>query len=227
MTVAQRIASLHASIIGALQDNQRQDDDVTLLAVGKGQTSATLLQAHAAGINDFAENYLQEAFQKIVELKAYPLCWHFIGKIQSNKTALIAQHFTWVHTLDSFKIAQRLSLQRPSHLPALACCIQVNIDDDPQKNGIASDALLPLALAIAELPRLQLRGLMTMTHYTTQLAEQRAAFAQLRQAKDEVVAAGVALDTLSMGTSHDYVAALAEGATILRLGTAIFGARTT
>jgi pyridoxal phosphate enzyme (YggS family) len=190
--------------------------------VSKTKPAAAIRQAFAAGVRDFGENYLQEALEKQLELGDLPLIWHFIGPIQSNKTKAIAEHFAWVHSVDRLKIAQRLSDQRPAHLPALNICLQVNVSGEASKSGCNPDELPALAQAVTQLPNLRLRGLMTIPEPTDDVARQHAAFARLRELQDGL---GLDLDTLSMGMSHDLEAAIAEGATWVRIGTALFGAR--
>lgn len=188
-----------------------------------------MLEAVQAGQLAFGENYLQEALDKIAAMPALapqaPLQWHFIGPIQSNKTRPIAEHFDWVHSVDRLKIAQRLSEQRPAELGALNICLQVNISDEDSKSGLSPAQLPEVAAAVAQLPRLRLRGLMAIPAPTTDVAQQRAAFAAVRGLYQQLQASGLALDTLSMGMSADLDAAVAEGATIVRIGSAIFGAR--
>ncbi|MBX9705033.1 MAG: YggS family pyridoxal phosphate-dependent enzyme [Gammaproteobacteria bacterium] len=200
----------------------RDPSDVTLLAVSKTQPIQAIAEAIQAGLTAFGENQAQEALPKIQYFAAQSPEWHFIGPLQRNKTKLVAQHFSWVHSVDRLLLAQRLSEQRPEHLPPLNVCIQVNVDQEPQKHGVTLDELPALATAIARLPRLRLRGLMTIPKATTDQAQQRHCFAALRQAQEQL---SLPLDTLSMGMSNDFAAAIAEGATIIRVGTAIFGTR--
>jgi pyridoxal phosphate enzyme (YggS family) len=174
-------------------------------------------------VRDFGENYLQEALGKQAELTDLSLIWHFIGPIQSNKTKPIAEHFAWVHSVDRLKIAQRLSEQRPDHLPPLNICLQVNVSGEASKSGCSPEDLPALAAAVAQLPHLRLRGLMAIPEPTDDVAAQRQAFATVRALQNSLAIAG--LDTLSMGMSHDLEAAVAEGATWVRIGTALFGAR--
>jgi len=221
-TIANNIAKVAARIREAAQAVARNPGEVHLLAVSKTQSAEAIRQASDAGLRDFGENYLQEALQKQTELAELPLTWHFIGPIQSNKTKQIAEHFDWVHSVDRLKIAQRLSDQRPESLPALNICLQVNVSGEASKSGCEPQAVSELAHAIAALPRLRLRGLMAIPEPTEDPAEQRAAFARLRQLQNEL---DLGLDTLSMGMSHDMEAAIAEGATWVRIGTALFGAR--
>ena len=199
--------------------------EVTLLAVSKAQTADSLRAAFHAGQTAFGENYLQEALNKQTELADLKIDWHFIGPIQSNKTQPIAQHFSWVHGVDRLKIAQRLSDARPSNLPPLQICLQVNISGEDSKSGVQPNELADLAKAVKLLPRLHLRGLMTIPEPTEDIDLQRQRFQQMRGLLENLNQAGYALDTLSMGMSSDYLLAIAEGATMVRIGSAIFGAR--
>jgi pyridoxal phosphate enzyme (YggS family) len=221
-TIAENIAKVGARIREAAQASQRDCAAIGLLAVSKTKPAAAVRQAHAAGLTDFGENYLQEALDKQAELSDLPLCWHFIGPIQSNKTRPIAEHFAWVHSVDRLKVAERLSAQRPAQLPPLNICLQVNVSGEASKSGCTPQQLPALAQAVSQLPNLKLRGLMTIPQPTEDLASQHAAFARLRQLQDSL---NLDLDTLSMGMSHDLEAAIAEGATWVRIGTALFGAR--
>lgn len=221
-TIAENIAKVGARIREAAQASQRNFADIGLLAVSKTKPADAIREAHAAGVCDFGENYLQEALEKQTQLADLPLIWHFIGPIQSNKTRPIAEHFDWVHSVDRLKIAQRLSEQRPAHLPALNICLQVNVSGEDSKSGCSPEELTALARAVVALPNLRLRGLMAIPEPTDDVAAQHAAFARLRQLRDELA---LNLDTLSMGMSHDLEAAIAEGATWVRIGTALFGAR--
>lgn len=205
----------------------RNPQSVRLIAVSKTQTGQALADAHAWGQRAFGENYLQEALDKQIQLADLAdIEWHFIGPIQSNKTRAIAAHFSWVHSVDRLKIAQRLSEQRPPELPPLNICVQVNIDDETTKSGVSLAELPVLVTAISQLPRLRLRGLMAIPAATNNPAQQRAAFAKLRNALDALNTQGFGLDCLSMGMSGDMEAAIAEGATFVRVGTDIFGSRT-
>ena len=221
-TIAENIAKVRARIREAAQASQRDLATIGLLAVSKTKPAQAIREAHAAGIGDFGENYLQEALEKQAELSELPLIWHFIGPIQSNKTKPIAEHFAWVHSVDRLKIAQRLSEQRPAGLPPLNICLQVNVSAEASKSGCAPAELAALAQAVSQLPNLRLRGLMAIPEPTDDVAAQRAAFARLRELRDGLP---LPLDTLSMGMSHDLDAAIAEGATWVRIGTALFGAR--
>ena len=221
-TIAGNIAQVEARIRAAALAVHRDVTSIHLLAVSKTKPAGALREAHAAGIRDFGENYLQEARTKQVELADLPLCWHFIGPIQSNKTRDIAEHFAWVHSVDRLKIAQRLSEQRPADLPPLNICIQVNVSGEASKSGCTPADLPALAAAISALTRLKLRGLMAIPEPTEDRAEQDAAFAQVRTLQERL---NMGLDTLSMGMSHDLESAIAQGATWVRIGTALFGAR--
>ena len=221
-TIAGNIARVEARIRAAALAVQRDVTSIHLLAVSKTKPAGALREAHAAGIRDFGENYLQEARAKQLELADLPLCWHFIGPIQSNKTRDIAEHFAWVHSVDRLKIAQRLSDQRPADLPPLNICIQVNVSGEASKSGCNPADLPALAAAISGLPRLKLRGLMAIPEPTEDRAEQYAAFATVRTLQESL---NMGLDTLSMGMSHDLESAIAQGATWVRIGTALFGAR--
>ena len=199
---------------------------VTLCAVSKAQPATAIRAAYDAGQTVFGENYLQEALQKQAELEDCAIAWHFIGPIQSNKTQPLARHFDWVHSVDRLKIAQRLSDARPSDLPPLNICLQVNISEEASKSGASGQELLELALNIKQLPHLQLRGLMAIPAPCSNFEQQRDQFRQVRALFDQLNNHGLQLDTLSIGMSGDFAAAIAEGATLVRIGTAIFGART-
>ncbi|MCB2250496.1 YggS family pyridoxal phosphate-dependent enzyme [Pseudomonas chlororaphis] len=225
-TIADNISLVSARIRAAAQASQRDETSIQLLAVSKTKPAAALREAYAAGLRDFGENYLQEALGKQAELGDLPLSWHFIGPIQSNKTRAIAENFAWVHSVDRLKIAQRLSEQRPADLPPLNICIQVNVSGEASKSGCAPADLPALASAIGALPRLKLRGLMAIPEPTDDRAAQDAAFAAVRQLNDDLrERLNLPTDTLSMGMSHDLEAAIAQGATWVRIGTALFGAR--
>jgi hypothetical protein len=203
----------------------RDPNSITLVAVTKAKTAESVRLAATAGVTDFGENYLQEAEAKLDLLADLKLQWHFIGGIQSNKTRAIAERFDWVQSVDRFSVARRLSEQRPFHAPPLNVCIQVALVPEPTKGGVAPEALLELASAIAALPRLRLRGLMCVPPPQPNAAAERAVFARLRAALEDLNAGGLKLDTLSMGMSADFESAIAEGATLVRVGTALFGAR--
>ncbi len=221
-TIAKNIAKVRTRIREAAQACGRDHESVGLLAVSKTKPADAVREAHACGQRDFGENYLQEALNKQTELSDLALTWHFIGPIQSNKTRPIAEHFAWVHSVDRLKIAQRLSEQRPAQLPPLNICLQVNVSGEASKSGCAPEELPALALAVSQLPNLRLRGLMTIPEPTSDVAQQHAACARLRQLRDDL---NLELDVLSMGMSDDLEAAIAEGATWVRIGTALFGAR--
>lgn len=224
-TIEARLYAVQARISSAARACGRRPDEVQLLAVSKTWPAEAVRAAAAAGQRSFGENYVQEGAAKAEALRELALDWHFIGPLQSNKTAAVAQAFSWVHGVDRLRIAERLSAQRDVHLPPLNICLQVNISAEASKSGVAPADVGALAQAVSVLPRLRLRGLMCIPAPTPDPAAQRAQFGRLRALRDELVAAGLALDTLSMGMSDDLEAAIAEGATIVRVGTAIFGAR--
>jgi pyridoxal phosphate enzyme (YggS family) len=221
-TIADNILQVGSRIQAAAKAANRDENSIQLLAVSKTKPAEALREAYAAGLRDFGENYLQEALGKQLELADLPLIWHFIGPIQSNKTRAIAEHFDWVHSVDRLKIAQRLSEQRPAELPPLNICIQVNVSGEASKSGCTPADLPALAEAINALPRLKLRGLMAIPEPTDDRAEQDAAFAAVQKLQASL---DLPLDTLSMGMSHDLESAIAQGATWVRIGTALFGAR--
>ncbi len=223
--IADNIARVRAQMAAACQSAGRAPGSVQLLAVSKTWGADAVRTAHAAGQTDFGENYIQEAVVKIANLRDLPLVWHCIGPIQSNKTRLVAEHFDWVHSIDRLKIAQRLSEQRPEHLPPLQVCIQVNVDEGETKSGVSPADLPDLAQAVAALPRLQLRGLMTIPEPAETDAQMRVVHRQAKDLFEQLRAQGLPLDTLSMGMSADMAAAIAEGSTMVRVGTAIFGKR--
>jgi len=224
-TIEKRLQAVKSRIAGACAAAGRDPRDIVLVAVSKTFPAAAVRAAHAAGQRDFGENHAQDAVAKIEALADLDLVWHFIGPIQSNKTRTIAVHFAWVHSIDRLKIAERLAAQRPGQLPPLQACIQVNVSGEATKSGVAPAEAPALARAVAALPRLQLRGLMAIPEPTDDPALQHRRFESLRDLKDRLVAEGLALDTLSMGMSDDLETAIAAGATMVRVGTAIFGAR--
>lgn len=226
-TIKQNFSTVRARIAAAEELYHRAEGDITLLAVSKTQPASAILAAIECQQRHFGENYLQEALEKIKALKGHAIIWHYIGAIQSNKTRPIAEHFDWVHSVSNLKIARRLSEQRPESLPELNICIQLNICHETSKSGVTLAELQPLATAVAELPRVRLRGLMAIPQKTETAEQQRAIFHQVNQAQQQLIAAGLPLDTLSLGMSADLEAAIAEGSTMVRLGTAIFGARKT
>ena len=223
---SQAVSDVQARIAAAAREAGRNVDSVTLLAVSKGQSAAAIDAAARAGIEHFGENFLQECLPKIAELSGRELTWHFIGRIQANKTRPIAENFAWVHGIDRLKIAERLSAQRPFHAPPLNVCLQLNVGGEASKGGVAATEMRALAEAVAALPRLALRGLMCMPPAETDVARQRHWFRETWQVFDYLNEHGLRLDTLSMGTSADFEAAIAEGSTMVRIGTAIFGPRT-
>ncbi len=226
MTMIQtNLETVHARVSAACRAAGRDPGEVALLAVSKTFDAQAVAEAHAAGQTAFGENYIQEAVQKISQLRHLPLQWHCIGPIQSNKTRLVAENFDWVHTVDRLKTAQRLSEQRPSGLPPLQVCIQVNVDDGDTKSGVRPDEALTLTRQVAALPHLRLRGVMSIPEPATDFVAACALFARVRGVFDALNAEGLGLDTLSMGMSADLEAAIHAGSTMVRVGTAIFGGR--
>lgn len=222
---ATRWQTVLARIRDTEQRFQRPLNSVQLLAVGKTHPATAIAALAAAGQRRFGENYLQEALDKMTELKVLDLEWHFIGPIQANKTRSIAEHFAWVHSVDRLKIAERLNAQRPAALPPLNICLEVNIDRESSKHGLDDSEITEVAQAVAALPRLRLRGLMAIPAPTSGFECQRRPFARLRELQERLNAEGLTLDTLSIGMSDDLEAAIAEGATLVRIGTALFGPR--
>lgn len=220
-----RLQTVMQRIEDACRDSGRAPDAVTLLAVSKTRGADELRAMAAEGVRRFGENYLQEALAKIEALADLELEWHFIGPIQSNKTKPIAEQFHWVHSVDRYKVARRLSEQRPPHLPPLNICLQVNVSGEESKSGVTPDALPELARQVAELPKLQLRGLMAIPAPSSDTEAQHLPFRLMHEALQRLNDDGLALDTLSMGMSGDLEAAIAEGATVVRIGTALFGPR--
>jgi pyridoxal phosphate enzyme (YggS family) len=221
------LAALRRRIEAAAEAAGRTVDDITLLPVSKGHGIDALRAARALGLDDFGENYLDEALPKIAALRdgSPPPCWHFIGRVQANKTRAIAAHFDWVHGLDRLRVAARLSAQRGHYQPPLNVCVQVNVAGETAKAGLAPEQVAAFIGEIAALPRLRLRGLMCMLPYGASVAEQCEGFGALRRLRDEANAAGATLDTLSMGMSADLETAVEQGSTLLRIGTALFGRR--
>jgi len=224
-SIGSNLQVVRARIAAAARVAGREPGDIVLLAVSKTFAAAAVRAAYAAGQREFGENYLQEAMEKIAALSDLPLVWHFIGPIQSNKTRAIAEHFDWVHSVAREKIAQRLADARPAGREPLDVCLQVNVSGEASKSGVAPEAVRTLAEAVRALPRLRLRGLMAIPEPEVDVALQRRRCASLRQLLEQLNAAGFGLDTLSMGMSQDLEAAVTEGATIVRIGTAIFGER--
>jgi len=223
--LAENLQIVRARIARAALEHGRNETSVTLLGVSKGQPLSAIVAATQLGLHDFGENYLQEALPKIAALAGRELTWHFIGQLQSNKTRPVAENFDWVHTLDRLRTAERLSAQRPFHAAPLNVCLQIRLADEAGKGGIAETEASELVSAVKALPRLALRGLMCVPPPAPDFGAQRAWFEQLRQLLDALNRQGAGLDTLSMGMSADLEAAIAAGATIVRIGTALFGER--
>jgi len=224
-TIRDNLQSVHERVARACAQAGRHVEDVTLLAVSKTFGPQAVRDAFDCGQRAFGENYIHEAVEKAALLAGLPIEWHCIGPIQSNKTRLVASHFAWAQSVDRLKIAQRLSEQRPEGLPPLQVCLQVNIDGGPTKSGVAPADALAFAREVAKLPRLRLRGLMTIPEPAADFAAQKAVHARARALFDDLRAGGLALDTLSMGMTADIEAAIAAGSTMVRVGTAIFGSR--
>jgi hypothetical protein len=223
--IPDNLQAVNRAISQAVAAAGRAPGSVRLLAVSKTFPADAVRAAYSAGQTAFGENYLQEAMDKIEALGDLPLEWHFIGPIQSNKTRPIAEHFQWVHSVDRLKVAERLSAQRLPQLPPLNICLQVNVSGESSKSGVAPEEVPTLALALSRLPRLRLRGLMAIPAPADDPVGQREPFRCMRELLEALNAQGLQLDTLSMGMSHDFPAAILEGATMVRIGTAIFGAR--
>ena len=223
--IASNLQAVQQRINQAAIAASRSPDSIELLAVSKTWPLSSVLAAADAGQRAFGENYVQEGVDKTIATVHRQLIWHFIGPLQSNKTRLVAEHFDWVHSIERLKIAERLSAQRPPHLPPLQVCLQVNVSGEASKSGCTPAEAPALAQAISQLPGLKLRGLMAIPEPSDDYAAQCAPFRRLREIYNELQAGGLPLDTLSMGMSHDLEAAIAEGATIVRIGTAIFGER--
>lgn len=224
-TIASGLQNVRIRIRGIAEKTGRKPETITLLAASKTNPAERLREAFTAGQTIFGENYLQEALVKISALTDLPIEWHFIGPIQSNKTKRIAENFAWVHSVDRKKIADRLSKDRPESLPPLQICLQVNVSGEDSKSGTAPEQIADLAAHVTSLPHLKLRGLMAVPELTTATALQRSQFRMLREAYDQLKRDGYDLDTLSMGMSEDMDIAIEEGATMVRVGTAIFGPR--
>ena len=224
-TIASNLQAMRDAILAATVEAGRDPGDVFLLAVSKGFAPDAMREAFRAGQTCFGESYVQEALDKIAALHDLAIEWHYIGPIQSNKTRAIAENFSWAHSVDRLKIAERLSGQRPGNLPTLQVCLQVNIGGEASKGGVSPAEAGELGHAIAKLPNLKLRGLMAIPAPSDEIATQRQHFAQLRELRDRLNKHGLHLDTLSMGMSDDFAAAIAEGATVVRIGSAIFGNR--
>ena len=223
--ISANLQAVHARIAAAARAAGRDEKDISLLAVSKTWPAGHVREAAAAGQRAFGENYVQEGVAKVAELAPLGLEWHFIGPLQSNKTRPVAEHFDWVHSIERMKIAERLAEQRPAGLAPLNVCLQVNVSGEASKSGCAPAEAIALAKAIAALPNLRLRGLMCIPEPVEDVEAQRQPFRQLRELYEQLRGDGLPLDTLSMGMSHDIEAAIAEGATMVRVGTAIFGER--
>ncbi|MDX1404769.1 MAG: YggS family pyridoxal phosphate-dependent enzyme [Woeseiaceae bacterium] len=223
--VTENFRKIQDLLAKATVDAGRAAGSVRLLAISKKKPPQAVLEAYNAGQREFGENFVQEGLDKIAAVAREDIVWHFVGHLQANKTRAVAEHFQWVHTVDRLKIARRLSEQRPADAAALDVCIEVNIDNEASKSGVTIEQLPELADAIANLPRLKLRGLMCLPAIREDFEEQRRPFARLREMLESLNGKGLGLDTLSMGMSGDYAAAICEGATIVRIGTAIFGPR--
>lgn len=224
--VTENLAIISDLLAKSAVEAGREPDAVHLLAVSKKQPLSMIIDAANAGHRDFGENFVQEGLEKITQTRNLGLVWHFIGHLQNNKTRVVAENFDWVHTIDNLKTAQRLSNQRPEPLGPLNICLQVNVDDESSKSGIAIAKLPELAAACSDLPNLNLRGLMCLPTSRSDFSEQRLPFARLRELAIELRSGGIETDTLSMGMSGDFRAAIFEGATMVRIGTAVFGERT-
>ncbi len=223
--IADNLIKVQSRVAAALENSPNRSNKVQILAVSKQQPVDAIRELAALGVREFGENYLQDALPKLERLADLDLKWHFIGHIQTNKTRPVAQHFDWVHSVDRLKLARRLSDQRPEELAPLNVCVQVNISEEESKDGIAPAAAEQLARQITELPRLKLRGLMAVPRASSDFEQQIQTFAQLKALFDRLNNNGMQLDTLSMGMSHDLEAAIAAGATMLRIGQALFGPR--
>jgi len=223
--VTENLALIRNLLTFSAVEADREPQSVRLLAVSKKQPLSKILDAANAGQGDFGENFVKEGLEKIDQTRDLDLTWHFIGHLQNNKTRMVAENFDWVHTIDTLKTAQRLNKQRPESLVPLNICLQVNVDNEDRKSGIGIAELGELAAACTELPNLNLRGLMCLPAVRTDFSEQRIPFATLRELASELRSDGIDTDTLSMGMSGDYRAAILEGATMVRIGTALFGSR--
>jgi pyridoxal phosphate enzyme (YggS family) len=224
-TPLERLQAVRSRIADACRSAGRDPAEVSLLAVSKRHAPERIMAFHQLGLGDFGENQLQEALQKQQELTGLDIDWHFIGTIQSNKTHAIAEHFQWVQSVDRVKVLRRLAAQRPASMGMLNICLQVNVDDEPQKSGATADEIMALAALASEFDNLRLRGLMAIPRLTDVVAEQRHSFSKVRQVFERLQQAGHDVDTLSMGMSADLEAAIAEGSTMVRIGTDLLGVR--
>ncbi|SRR6266581_2056601 len=224
-TISANLQAVRTRIAAACANAGRPVGEVRLLAVSKTWPASFVREAAACGQRDFGENFVREGVEKMAALADLELCWHFIGPLQSNKTRLVAEHFAWVHSIDRERIAERLSEQRPPHLPPLDICLQVNVSGEESKGGVAPQAAAALARTVRQLPRLRLRGLMAIPEPSADGDLLRRRFATLRNLRDDLNGEGFGFDSLSMGMSGDFETAIREGATVVRLGTLIFGTR--
>jgi len=224
-TISANLQAVRARIAAAARNSGRRPEEISLLAVSKTRPAADVRAAVDAGQTAFGENYVQEGLEKLGELQALALQWHFIGPLQANKTRRVAEAFAWVHTIDRLKIGERLAEQRPESLPPLQVCVQVNVSGEASKSGVAPAEAAALAHRLASLPRLRLRGLMAIPAPVDDYLQQRDAFRRVRDIYEQLKNEGLPLDTLSLGMTHDLEAAIAEGSTLVRVGTAIFGER--
>lgn len=223
--ITDHLADIERRIEESLERSGRAGESVTIVAVSKQQPASAVIAARESGLRHFGENYLQEGIEKIEAVADPGIEWHFIGQVQSNKTRAIAERFSWVETVDRVRVAERLSSQRPAHLGALNVLIQLNLDGEPQKAGVAAAELLTLARQIGELPNLKLRGVMSIPPAGRPEAETRRSFVRVRDEARRLEAGGFAIDTISMGMSSDFEIAIECGATSVRIGTALFGSR--
>lgn len=224
-SIAENLTQVRYQLSSAAEKHHQNPNEITLLAVSKTRPAADIQAAYEEGQRHFGENYLQESLDKINALQELDICWHFIGPLQSNKTRAVAENFDWMHTVDRFKIAQRLSDQRPEDMPPLNICVQVNISREASKSGCQPEDVAALVKQMSDLPNIIVRGLMAIPKASQDISEQRKVFAQMKSLQLELNTQHPQLDTLSMGMSGDMEAAIAEGATIVRIGTAIFGQR--
>jgi len=224
-TIAHRLTTIQQQINNVAEKAGREPADVGLLAVSKTHAAAVIEEAWLAGLTDFGESYLQEAVEKMASLQFLAIQWHFIGRIQSNKTRIIAEHFDWVHSLYQTKHAQRLNDQRPPEQPPLKVCLQVNISQDPNKGGLLAEDLSHMITTFEQWPRLSLQGLMALPTFTQDIKQQRQTFSQMRELRDREASIQYPLATLSMGMSGDFEQAIMEGSNLVRIGSALFGKR--
>tara|TARA_Y100000389_G_scaffold204444_1_gene257040 strand:- start:2565 stop:3245 length:681 start_codon:yes stop_codon:yes gene_type:complete len=225
MEVKKKIKEIKETLISTAIEANRDPKEIKLLAVSKRQPTKKIIDAYKAGQRDFGESFVQEGLEKIQEIKKLDIKWHFIGHLQSNKTRAVAENFDWIHTIDNSKTIQRLNDQRPKSLRPLNICLQIKVDEEPSKFGINASELPKLVSICANLPKISLRGLMCLPAIRTGFKEQRKPFKKLKDLADVLICNGIKIDTISMGMSGDYKAAIFEGSTIVRIGTTIFGER--